>query len=40
MLFDIEYNADDSGRGSPRFFTASLDSGILKVPAELYVEGK
>lgn len=40
MLFDIDYNTDDSGRGSPRFFAACLDSGILKVPAELYVEGK
>lgn len=36
MLFDIDYVSDGSGRGTPRFFTARLDKGILKVPAELY----
>ncbi len=33
MLYDIAYAADGSGRGTPRFFRASLDHGILRVPA-------
>jgi len=40
MLFDIDYALDDSGRGTPRFFGACLESGILKVPVELYAMGK
>ncbi len=32
MLLDIEYAADDSGRGTPRFFSASLEGGVLRVP--------
>jgi CRISPR-associated protein Cas5d len=36
MLFDIDYAADNSGRGTPCFFGASLESGILKIPVELY----
>ena len=32
MLLDIEYAPDDSGRGTPRFFSASLESGVLRVP--------
>lgn len=40
MLFDIDYTADDSGRGTPRFFVACLESGVLKIPAELYAEEK
>jgi len=40
MLFDIDYSADHSGRGTPRFFAACLDSGVLKVPPELYAKEK
>ncbi|MCY4616191.1 MAG: type I-C CRISPR-associated protein Cas5c [Chloroflexi bacterium] len=32
MLLDIDYDSDDSGRGTPRFFEASLDRGVLRVP--------
>ena len=32
MLLDIDYEPDGTGRGTPRFFDASLDSGILRVP--------
>ena len=32
MLFDIDYAPDRSGRGTPRFFRASLDRGVLHVP--------
>ncbi|MDO8615300.1 MAG: type I-C CRISPR-associated protein Cas5c [Dehalococcoidia bacterium] len=33
MLLDLEYASDGSGRGTPRFFNASLDGGVLCVPA-------
>lgn len=36
ILFDLDYEADKSGRGTPRFFSARLEKGILKVPPELY----
>jgi CRISPR-associated protein Cas5d len=39
MLFDLDYASDGSGRGKPRFFSARLEAGVLKVPAELYQEG-
>jgi CRISPR-associated protein Cas5d len=32
MLLDIDYDSDGAGRGSPRFFRASLDRGVLCVP--------
>jgi CRISPR-associated protein Cas5d len=32
MLYDLEYAPDRSGRGTPRFFPASLDRGVLRVP--------
>lgn len=32
MLLDLEYLADGSGRGTPRFFQARLERGILRVP--------
>ena len=32
MLLDIDYAAGGSGRGTPRFFRAALDGGILRVP--------
>lgn len=33
MLLDIEYAPDGSGRGTPQFFEARLDQGILRVPS-------
>jgi len=36
MLFDLDYAADGSGRGTPRFFDAALEAGVLRVPRELY----
>jgi CRISPR-associated protein Cas5d len=33
MLLDIDYAADRSGRGTPSFFAAKLERGILHVPA-------
>lgn len=36
MLFDLEYEPDGSGRGTPKFFHARLERGILRVPPELY----
>lgn len=39
MLFDLDYAADGSGRGTPRFFPARLESGVLRIPPELYGEG-
>lgn len=32
MLLDLAYHADGSGRGSPHFFPARLERGILSVP--------
>ncbi len=32
MLLDIDYDPDGSGRGTPRFFHASLEGGVLRVP--------
>ena len=32
MLLDLDYLTDGSGRGTPRFFDARLDKGILRVP--------
>jgi CRISPR-associated protein Cas5d len=34
MLFDLDYANDKSGRGTPRFFSAQLENGILKIPAK------
>ncbi|HEY8489743.1 MAG TPA: type I-C CRISPR-associated protein Cas5c [Dehalococcoidia bacterium] len=33
MLLDLDYAADGSGRGTPRFFPARLEQGVLYVPA-------
>lgn len=30
MLYDLDYAADGSGRGTPRFFEARVDHGILR----------
>lgn len=35
MLLDIDYEPDGSGRGTPRFFDALLDRGVLRVPDRL-----
>jgi len=32
MLLDLEYAADGSGRGTPHFFDAALEHGVLRVP--------
>lgn len=32
MLRDLDYASDRSGRGTPRFFNARLERGILRVP--------
>lgn len=32
MLLDIGYNPDNTGRGTPRFFSAELTSGVLVCP--------
>ena len=32
MLLDIDYAPDHSGRGTPLFFRASLEHGVLRVP--------
>jgi CRISPR-associated protein Cas5d len=38
MLFDLDYLSDGTGRGTPRFFEARIEGGLLSVPAELYEE--
>ena len=32
MLLDLDYADDGSGRGTPRFFAARLERGVLRVP--------
>ena len=32
MLLDIDYPSGDSGRGTPRFFEARLEKGVLRTP--------
>lgn len=32
MLLDIDYDPDGSGRGTPRFFDAVIEGGVLRVP--------
>jgi hypothetical protein len=32
MLLDLDYTDDGSGRGTPRFFDARLEGGVLQVP--------
>lgn len=36
MLLDLDYAPDGSGRGTPRFFRARLEAGVLKTPPELH----
>lgn len=38
ILFDLDYADDKSGRGTPRFFHAKLEKGVLRIPADLYRE--
>lgn len=33
MLLDLNYAPDRSGRGTPRFFNARIERGVLRVPA-------
>jgi CRISPR-associated protein Cas5d len=33
MLLDLNYQPDKSGRGTPRFFNARIERGVLRVPA-------
>lgn len=33
LLLDLDYAPDQSGRGKPRFFNATLEQGIVRVPA-------
>ena len=32
ILLDLQYAADGSGRGTPRFFSARLERGVLRIP--------
>jgi len=36
MLFDLDYMSDGSGRGTPRFFEARIERGVLRVPPDLH----
>ena len=38
MLLDLAYAPDRSGRGTPRFFDAQLEGGVLSVPDRLAAE--
>ena len=38
MLLNIDYADDGSGRGTPRFFDAKLEGGVLRVPATTQTE--
>ncbi len=40
ILFDLDYASDKSGRGTPRFFPARLEKGVLKIPTKLYQRGE
>lgn len=39
MLFDLIYPTGAAGPARPRFFTATLDGGVLRVPPALYARG-
>jgi len=39
MLLDLDYAPDGSGRGTPRFFDARLERGIVRYPARVLQEG-
>lgn len=40
VLFDLDYTSDESGRGTPRFFSARLEEGVLRIPPHLYRENR
>jgi len=40
ILFDLTYALNGSGQAVPKFFSARLDKGVLRVPQELYIEVK
>jgi len=40
ILFDLDYAPDGSGCGTPRFFSARLEAGVLRIPSELYQRGE
>jgi CRISPR-associated protein Cas5d len=40
MLLDLEYAADGSGRGTPHFFNARIDQGVLRPPASHFPNGE
>jgi CRISPR-associated protein Cas5d len=40
MLFDLDYEENGSGRGTPRFFHARLNGGVLRIPGTLYNRGE
>ena len=40
MLLDMRYDDDGSGRGTPMFFQARLECGVLKVPEAPLREGE
>ena len=39
MLLDLDYAPDRSGRGTPRFFDARIERGVLRVPSTTAREG-
>jgi CRISPR-associated protein Cas5d len=39
MLFDLTYAQDGAGAAQPRFFPATIERGVLRVPTELYAGG-
>jgi len=36
VLFDMDYSATEPSQRKPRFFSARLEGGVLKVPPDLY----
>lgn len=40
MLLDLEYASDGSGRGTPRFFEAVVERGVMRVPRMAAVESR
>lgn len=40
LLLDLDYAPDGSGRGTPRFFEAAVEHGVLRVPDRLATGGR
>ncbi len=36
MLFDLDYPGDGAGSAQPRFFPATLEAGVLRIPGALH----